>query len=299
MSKVSVIVPVYNAEKTIKETLRSVLAQTFRDLEVVVVDDGSRDASVEEVMSLGDERLKMLRSDHNGVSRARNRGILESSGEFIAFLDADDLWKKDKIEKQLKALEERPDAALAYSWVDRIDENGRILGQAGRFGLSGNLYSHILLVDFLVNGSTPLIRRDALFSAGLFEPSLEPAEDWDLWIRLAEKHEFTAVKTVHVLYRSQGGTASSNTIKLEEAALKVINKAFSRAPASLRNLKKFSEYNIYVYLRRSLRRFAQTHIGNTHTKEIPAILKSKNNLNETSGERKRFMYGQQRSRVME
>ncbi|HPP08870.1 MAG TPA: glycosyltransferase family A protein, partial [bacterium] len=121
MAKVSVIVPVYNAERFIGETLRSVLCQTYKDIEVIVVDDGSTDHSVEVIKKYNDPRIMLIRQQNRGVSAARNTGIKSSNGKFIALLDHDDLWLAEKIEKQMILFEKNPDVALVYSDISYID----------------------------------------------------------------------------------------------------------------------------------------------------------------------------------
>lgn len=113
MPTISVIIPVYNGQKTIKETIQSVLNQTFADWELIIVNDGSQDATLEIINSINDYRIKVFSYSNAGVSSSRNRGIDQAQGEFISFLDADDLWTPDKLKEQLKALQENPQAALA------------------------------------------------------------------------------------------------------------------------------------------------------------------------------------------
>jgi glycosyltransferase involved in cell wall biosynthesis len=127
MPLISVIIPAYNAQKTIRETIESVLNQTFKDFEIIVIDDGSQDSTVEIVSAFSDPRLRLFSYPNAGVSATRNRGLAQANSEFISFLDADDLWTPDKLEAQLRALEANPQAAVAYSWTDYIDESSQFL----------------------------------------------------------------------------------------------------------------------------------------------------------------------------
>lgn len=127
MPTISVIVPAYNAEKTILKTIESVLKQTFTDFELIIINDGSNDSTLNIVNSINDDRIKVFSYANSGVCVSRNRGIEQAQGEYISFLDADDLWTTDKLELQLKALQENPQTAIAYSWTDYIDENGKFL----------------------------------------------------------------------------------------------------------------------------------------------------------------------------
>ncbi|HEY9888470.1 MAG TPA: glycosyltransferase family A protein, partial [Candidatus Obscuribacterales bacterium] len=127
MPKISVIVPTYNAENTIEETIQSVLQQTFTDFELLVINDGSTDKTLEVLANIQDSRLQVLTFPNGGVVESRNRGIQNASGEYLSFLDADDLWQKDKLAEQLSALEANPAAAIAYSWNDYIDTQGKFI----------------------------------------------------------------------------------------------------------------------------------------------------------------------------
>lgn len=248
MPLVSVIIPVYNGEKTIRETLESVLNQTFQDFEVIIINDGSQDTTLEVINSIQDLRLNVFSYPNGGQGASRNRGLSHASGQYIAFLDADDLWTHDKLEKQLQALEENPEAALAYSWTHYIDESSKFLYRGSSIIVNGDAYPQLLLTDFLENGSNPLIRRETLLEIGNFDESLPPAEDWDLWLRIASRYHFVTVAKPQILYRISPTSSSSNVVKMESSCLKVIDQAFEEAPESLQYLKRDSLANIYKYL---------------------------------------------------
>lgn len=248
MPLISVIIPAYNAEKTIQETIDSVLNQTFQDFEIIVINDGSQDKTLEIVNSIKDPRLQVFSYPNAKQAASRNRGISHSTGEFLAFLDADDLWKPDKLEAQLKALQDNPEAAVAYSWSQCIDEKGHFLREASQSTTSGDVYAKLLLCDFLDNGSNPLVRRQALEQVGTFDESLPPAEDWELWIRLAARYHFVAVPYPHILYRQSPTSASANLLRMASACKRVIELSFERAPDSLQHLKSHSLANLYRFL---------------------------------------------------
>jgi glycosyltransferase involved in cell wall biosynthesis len=248
MPLISVVIPVYNGEKTIRETLESVLNQTFQDFEIIVINDGSSDATLKIVSSLKAPGLKVFSYPNVGQSASRNRGFSHSTGEFIAFLDADDLWTPNKLEAQLKALQDNPQAAVAYSWSDFIDESGQFLRAASRSSVSGDVYAKLLLTDFLDNCSNPLIRRQALIEVGGFDESFRPADDWDMWLRLAARYHFVVVPAPQILYRLSANSESSNLLRMESASVRVIERTFNQAPASLQHLRKHSLANIYKYL---------------------------------------------------
>ncbi|EAW35914.1 glycosyltransferase [Lyngbya sp. PCC 8106] len=248
MPIISVIIPAYNAEKTIKKTIQSVLNQTFLDWELIVVDDGSTDSTKEVVAEIKDNRIFLFSFPNAGVSAARNRGVNKSSGEFLAFIDADDLWTPDKLELQLKALQEHPKAAVAYSWTDYIDESDQIIYSGRHITLNGNIYEKLLVRYVLENGSNFLIRKDAYLKVGGFDESIFGVEDWDLSIRLSQLYKFVAIPKTQVLYRMSPHSITSNFSKQELESLRVIEKAYSQAPQSVQYLKKESLADLYKYL---------------------------------------------------
>lgn len=248
MPHISVIIPVYNGEKTIKETIESVLNQSFSDFELIVINDGSHDTTLEIVSSIQDYRLKVFSYPNAGASASRNRGFSHAVGEFVAFLDADDLWTADKLQAQFNALQDNPEAAVAYSWTDYIDESGKFLRPGGHISVSGNIYKNLLLVDLLENGSNPLIRREAITAVGGFDESLPAGQDWDLYLRLAARYHFVCVPASQILYRISTNSISSNVFRMESACLQLIERTFNQAPESLQYLKTYSLANIYKYL---------------------------------------------------
>jgi glycosyltransferase involved in cell wall biosynthesis len=248
MPKISVIIPVYNGEKTIEKTIESVLNQTFANFELLVIDDDSQDSTLEVIGKIKDSRLKVFSYPRAGVSASRNRGLTQASGEFISFLDADDLWTTDKLEAQFNALQENPQAAVAYSWTDWIDESGQFLRAGGHISVNGNAYAELLLRDFVESGSNPLIRRQALAEVGNFDESLTHGEDWDMWLRLAARYEFVAVPSPQILYRISPNSASFDVWKMEAGSLQIIERNFAQAPESLQHLKREALSSRYKYL---------------------------------------------------
>lgn len=248
MPLISVVIPVYNNESTIQETIESVLTQSFSDLELIVINDGSQDSTLKIVSSILDARLKVYSYPNAGLAATRNRGVSHASGEYISFIDADDLWTPDKLEAQFKALQANPQAAVAYSWTDWIDESGQFLRPGGHISVSGDVYAKLLLRDFVESGSNPLIRAEALAEVGGFDESLPAVEDWDMWLRLAARYEFVCVPSPQILYRVSSSSMSSNVWKMEAGSLRVIERAFAVAPESLQHLKREVLGNRYKYL---------------------------------------------------
>jgi glycosyltransferase involved in cell wall biosynthesis len=248
MPNISVIIPAYNSEKTIKTTIESVLNQTFADFELIIINDGSQDSTLDIISQFQDSRIKVFSFNNSGGNVSRNRGLNHAVGEFVSFLDADDIWTADKLEIQLKALWENSQAAVAYSWTDYINENGEFVVSGTHINVNGDVYENLLLTNFLENGSNPLIRREALSELGGFDKSLSAAQDWDMWLRLACKFDFVCIPTVQILYRISANSVSSNLVRQEKACLQVLERAYQTRPSALKDNWNISLANLYKYL---------------------------------------------------
>ena len=220
---VSVIVPAYNACFTVQETLRSVLAQTVSQIEVIVVDDGSTDDTalvVDNVAAL-DPRVRLERQPQCGVAAARNRAIGCASGEFIAPMDADDLWHPAKLERQLTRFQGEPDLGLVYSWFRYVDTGSFVLGDGPRPAFEGSVLHQHLQWNFIGNGSAPLIRAKALFGVH-YEPSLqrqgvEGTEDFLLQLQLSRHWRFGCAPGFLIGYRRSPDAMSANWVRMQRS----------------------------------------------------------------------------------
>ena len=202
--RVSVVIPTRNRARMVCEAVDGVLAQTFRDLEVIVVDDGSTDDTPRAIPArYGDRsRVRFLRQAHRGVSAARNRGIAESRSEFVALLDDDDCWRPEKLARQVATLEAEPAAALCFSDVRYRggDKDGKTFFEVTAY--DGDLsFPRLLLENFIVTPSTVLLRREKLGPAPHFREELREAEDWEFFLRLRLRHPFVCEPTALTLYR--------------------------------------------------------------------------------------------------
>lgn len=229
--KVSVIIPVYNAEKFIKETIESVLGQTCQDFEIVIVDDGSTDKSAETIKSLDDKRIIYTYQKNHGVSAARNKGILESDGEYIALLDHDDLWLPEKLERQVPILESNSNVGLVYSDCYIIDLNGHILKRNFKDHRphQGKVLADLFLDNF-IPCLTALIRKNILGSIGLFNPELSIAEEYDLFLRIAEVCEVDFVDLPLAKYRLHETNFSKNAVQGNKEENTVVKTFLKRHP---------------------------------------------------------------------
>ncbi|MGB5963091.1 MAG: glycosyltransferase family A protein [Coleofasciculaceae cyanobacterium] len=247
---VSVIIPAYNAERTILETIASVQQQTFSDFEIIVINDGSTDRTLELVQGIQDERVKIFSYENGGLPVARNRGISRAKGEFIAFIDADDMWTSDKLELQVAILQQHPEAGVAYSWSRFMNERGELSYVVDDRHIEGNVYEKLLLNNFLNNGSSLLVRREAIESAGKFDPTLKSCEDWDFYLRLAAKWSFVLVPKPQILYRQSSTAMTSKIDVMESAALITIERAYQAAPPKLQYLKNQTLARLDLYFAR-------------------------------------------------
>ncbi|QIR40369.1 glycosyltransferase [Tolypothrix sp. PCC 7910] len=294
--QISIIIPAYNSENTIAQTINSVLNQTFSDWELIVINDGSQDKTLDIILEFNHPRIKVFSYPNSGSQKSRNRGLEHAVAEFVSFLDADDLWTPDKLESQFKALQANPQAAVAYSWTNCIDEKSQFLRRGTYISAMGNVYANLLLINFLENGSNPLIRRDALNVVGGFDESLNAAQDWDIYLRLAAHYTFVAVPSPQILYRISGNSMSTNVLGLEKGSLAVIERAFKQAPQSIQYSKKYSLGNLYKYLLfkslegipeknrviTALRFFLQAIINDVYLLKAPTLIKVFLNLIVTS-----------------
>jgi glycosyltransferase involved in cell wall biosynthesis len=249
MPKVSVIIPAYNAMQYLPETMASVMEQTYRDFEIVLVDDGSSDHIREWVEAQNFFQLKLISQENRGLSGARNTGIRAARGTYLALLDADDLWEPTKLEKQVQVLDSDREAALVYTWMALVDEKGVLTGRYYKRIEEGDVWKPMLTSNLVGCGSVPLIRRTCLDKVGYFDENLKSfAEDWDLWLRMARQYSFRVVKEALVYYRQRGDSASKDWAAMERSFQIVFAKTFNDQPAELLPLRAKSEAFIYVSL---------------------------------------------------
>jgi glycosyltransferase involved in cell wall biosynthesis len=235
---VSVIIPAYNASDTIVETLESVRAQSHRALDVIIVDDGSQDATVEiaQQFATQDPRFRVIRQANAGVAAARNHGAAEATSDLLAFVDADDLWTTDKIERQLAALDAAgPETGLCYTWYAMIDGASKIIYRENVRPISGRVLDTLFVNNFVGNGSSALVTRQAFNAAGGFEPALRNAgaqgcEDILFYCRVAEHYAFAVVPDYLVGYRQLPDNMSSNLARMLKSWLMVVDEMAGRHP---------------------------------------------------------------------
>lgn len=205
MPRVNIVVPAYNAEAFIADTVRSALNQTAGDLQVTVIDDGSQDATSRNAV-LDDPRLRLISQENRGMSKSRNRGMAEVDSEFVALLDADDLWHPEKLRLQLEALQARPDHDFCYTAFDVWHGEPRPdyfkQSRSGRIDerLSGWIYPHLVLDNYALPSSV-IWRRSAWDRLGGFLTDNQQTDDWEYLVRASTQHRFIRLAESFVLYR--------------------------------------------------------------------------------------------------
>lgn len=228
---VSVVIAAYNAERYIRSAVESVLAQTFSDFELHVVDDGSADDTAAIVRAyLSDGRVRLHEQSNQGQCAAKNRGVAASRGEFVAFLDADDVWHMEKLAKQLP-LFARQSVGVVYSQERLIDDEGRLLCSNHIKLRRGRLVEE-LLVHNVVSFSTAIVRRRLLQLHGAFDPELDMGIDYDLWLRLSPHCEFDFVDESLADYRIHDGQMSRKVLERYEAGIHIMRRFLERNPGA-------------------------------------------------------------------
>ena len=213
MPAISIIIPSFNSEKHIAETIDSILGQTFADIEILVVDDGSSDRTREIVRSYAaSSPVQLITQKNSGVCVARNHGLRRAQGSYICFMDHDDYWFPDKLQRQIAAFEAYPDAGVIYScFVNWHADAGGDFPPANSFefperpdeidpDFSGWIY-HQFLTDCWMLTSTAMFRREVLTRCGSFDESLPYSEDWDLWLRISREYPMIKLRRPTTLYR--------------------------------------------------------------------------------------------------
>lgn len=215
---VSVVIPAFNAEATLRQTLRSVAAQDYPRLEILIVDDGSTDstAAIAASFCAAEPRARLLRKENGGVASARNHGIAQARGDYVAPIDADDLWHPAKISRQVAAALRAPQPpGFVYCWFRDIDEAGQVWRDGPPLAVEGRALRRLAYANFVGNGSAPLFSRRALLDSGGYDERLrrlgaEGCEDLLVQFALAQSHPVAVVPEYLVGYRLTTGSMSSD-----------------------------------------------------------------------------------------
>ena len=261
---VSVVIPMYNVEKYIEECINSVLNQTYHHFEVILVDDGSMDNTLNIVNKFNDPRIRIVRQTNRGLSGARNTGIDVARGIYIALLDADDYWAPTKLAKHVKHLNSRPNVGISYSPSLFISEEGDLLG-VGQFPKLKNITKqHVFCRNPIGNGSSPVIRRSLLSQVSFFgenrdeyrrmyfNENLRQSEDIELWTRIALSTEwkFEGISSPLTYYRVNNAGLSADTDKQFASWKHAVNLNVSSDPKFFKEFYTLAEAYQLRYLAR-------------------------------------------------
>ena len=255
------IIPAFNAAEYIRETLHSVLAQTYRALEVIVVDDGSADAtgSIVKEFVEKDARVQLVRQCNAGAGAARNTAIRMARGEYIAPMDADDMWFPEKLEKQVARMEQYgEETGMVYCWSIVVDKHGAFEHTQWFSKAEGRLRDAMVSGNWIDNTSVPLFRASALAGVGPYltraeQGGVQGCEDWDLYIRIAETFCIRLVPEYLVVYRKSGSSMSANVESMATSFAIVIERARQRNSDLPAAIFRFSAGGSSKYPRKRIR----------------------------------------------
>jgi glycosyltransferase involved in cell wall biosynthesis len=221
--KVSVIVPTYNREKFLGYAIDSVLNQTHRNLELHIIDDGSTDRSRELISAYKDDRVSYYYQMNSGQSVARNVGIKDACGDYLCFLDSDNVWKLDKLEKQLRLMEVNPDFQILYGENEVIDEDGRVLPSGASVRrYSGNIMQQLMVFNF-VNFNTAMIKMECFKELGGMNENTRVGDDYELFLKFSSRYKFLYVPEIFAQYRVMENQISSNKDKRFQSNFNILS----------------------------------------------------------------------------
>lgn len=242
MPKVSIIVAAYNGERYIRETLESLLDQTYTDFEIIVADDGSTDGTAEIVKSFADKRIRYIKKENEGVmAKTRNFGIRKSAGEFIAFCDQDDIWYPEKLKKQLEKIDKNALTGAIVASADIIDKKGKKIGIRD-IGFSGYInpiksFEKLLDTDFITNCSA-VVPKKIIEEMGYLDESLVGNDDYKLWLLIAQKYGIFGVREPLCAWRVSGSSYSKKLSVIYKENQKIFETLRGRSNKENEDIKK-------------------------------------------------------------
>ena len=263
---VSVIIPAYNAQASIARTLESVAAQIYSNLEILIVDDGSKDRTVEIIRQFArqDSRIELLQQSNAGVAAARNLALTKARGELIAPLDADDIWYPHNIALQVRAMKQGSQSVgLVYSWSVDINERDRPTGGFKASQITGDVYTTLIAHNFIGNASATMMRRSCLERIGTYnlafkEQNAQGCEDWELYLRIAEHYKFQVVREFGVGYRKISSSMSCDYGVMAKSHSLIMTSVRQKHPNLPKYLFQISNSNLYMYFAHQSDRY-QSH----------------------------------------
>ena len=224
MPEISVIIPTFNYGKYIKRAIESILTQTYQDVEIIVVDDGSTDNTREIIRSKQSDKIRYFYQENKGAPSARNKGIVESKGKYIAFLDADDEWLPTKLEKQVDKFQRSSNkVALIYGWAKIIDEKGNLFMKF-QSRTQGEILREILDRSFMPS-STVIVKKECFHAVGLFDENFTSCQDREMWTRIATQYQVEVLpEYLARIYRHSGFSIGASPKKVIYGYYQYFNK---------------------------------------------------------------------------
>lgn len=252
MPKVSIVIPVYNGEKYIKKTLSSVFNQSFKDFEVITIDDGSQDKTKKILKTYG-KKIRYIYQENKGTAAARNTGIKAAKGKYIAFLDQDDLWLPQKLAEQVKILDKKPKVGLVFCGSFLLNE-GRLIGFFhSRLGITiaisaKDIFNQLVEENFIPT-LTVLLRKEAFDKLGLLKEDLVGTDDHEMWLRVAEYgYRFEAVRKNLAIYRIHPEAQSRKFKNMYQNTAKIYDQLLKRPDFSRAEKRKIRQAKKRIYL---------------------------------------------------
>lgn len=242
---VSIVIPIYNGEKYIEATMRSILDQSYGNLEVICIIDGTVDRSKEIILTLEDPRIAVLEQENRGAAFTRNRGLSLASGDYILFLDQDDLLMPGYVESTVREMERMKSTGVIVNGY-LIDSQGRTIRRMYRFNKPDMLLGKLVKGNQMYTTSQVMLRRETLLQIGGFDENAGTADDWDMWIRQARHGKLVFLDRQLMCYRVHEMNQSRNVDRMLCSELHIVER-------KLGNIRNRKEIKSYSYMRYSLR----------------------------------------------
>ncbi len=245
---VSVVIPTYNRKDIISRAINSVLNQTYENYEIIIIDDGSTDGTIEYIKNHFNSKIKCISQKNKGASAARNRGISEANGKYIAFLDSDDEWVESKLKDQFAFLDKNPEIALLCGRTYRSDNVKRVNSSLSK-SIVGNLFNTLFMHSF-VSTPTVIAKKEVLDAVGGFDTSYKSAEDFDLWLKITKNYKCAFLPDLVAIVNRGKDNLSTDKITLHLHALTILENHYdkNRIP---RNVYKKAMSDTYIALGRN------------------------------------------------
>lgn len=242
MSKVSIIIPTFNRRDYITTALDSVLAQSYKDYEIIIIDDGSSD-DTKEVLKPYQNNIRYFYQDNRGIPATRNKGIREAQGDYIAFLDSDDYWLPEKLKRQIECFKQNPHHGMVATRCSSITPDGRFR-KKNRPGKSGWVLTDLFKANF-IRTSSAMIKKECFEKVGLFDESLPECEEYDLWLRITKHYPIGFINEPLTVYTDNPRGVSTDSLAGRILRLKVLEKDYLKEciPSALYRKRLASNYH--------------------------------------------------------